>query len=409
MSTALLGDDGAVMAVGDSVGDIHIWAADEPGWRRLAIHDNGVAALAIARVDTGYVLVTGGRDGTVRLVQSERKRDQASVSELKDHGPSSRNLVRVGSRRIRQIRHAPRSPDTPALTVFSEDNGRLSVMDTRSGDVLAEHALRPDSPLYDAVIVPGEPPWLVTLHRDDLLTIRPAVTPGPERQVEIPRGEWWTLEVDPAAPHTVLLTGSAGVLAFVDVFTGTEVRPKIHCHAGHFWMVTDPVRHSDVTRFVTATKAPTHEVVQWTLTDDNTVKQVGLAVDEAPDGAEWPYMIWEFVYGWHHGRRILAGAGTNSHVQVWDAEDGSAMWSGDLQGGHHKAINAVEISRIGGETYVLTGGHTCTLGLLSLATGEERHLWVGSQIWSIAADTEHNVVIGGVRGIMNIEFRQTRT
>lgn len=145
------------------------------------------------------------------------------------------------------------------------------------------------------------------------------------------------------------------------------MRSKIRCHDGHFRMATDLVGHSDVTRFVTATTAPTHEVVQWTLTDDNTVKHVGLTVDEAPDGAEWPYIIWEFAYGRHHGRRILAGAGTNSHVQVWDAEDGSALWSGDLQGGHHKAINAVEIGQIGGETYVLTGGHTCTLNLLSLA------------------------------------------
>jgi hypothetical protein len=34
---------------------------------------------------------------------------------------------------------------------------------------------------------------------------------------------------------------------------------------------------------------------------------------------------------------------------------------------------------------------------------------VGFHIWSIAACSRRNVVIGGVRGIVSIEFRQTDT
>ncbi len=47
------------------------------------------------------------------------------------------------------------------------------------------------------------------------------------------------------------------------------------------------------------------------------------------------------------------------------------------------AINAVEVANVEGRTYLFTGGHTCTLGFCSLDTHEERHLWVGFQLWSI--------------------------
>ncbi|MGN9913235.1 WD40 repeat domain-containing protein [Phytohabitans sp. LJ34] len=389
MSTALLGESGKVMAVGDSVGDIHVWEAPDSGWRRLAVHDNGIDAVAIARVGTRNVLVTGGRDGTVRLVHQNRTPDSSPT------------------RRYQHIRHMPRSLDVPALTVFQEGADRYVVVDASSGDVLAEHALAPDPPVSDIAIIPGEHPSLVTLHRsNDLLTIGPALAPGQRRKVAIPRGDWWAVEVDPVMPQTVVLCGVDGALAFFDLVTGVEVRPRIQCHTGAFWIAIDPVRPANTTRFVTATTIPTPEVVRWTLTDDGTVERTDLVLDEAPDDAEWPYGISEFAYGWHADRRVLVGAGSNSHVQVWDADDGGVLWSGDLAGGHNMAINAVEVANIRGETYILTGGHTCTLGFLELATGQERHLWVGSHIWSIAADSNGNVVIGGVRGIMGIHHQQ---
>jgi WD40 repeat protein len=168
----------------------------------------------------------------------------------------------------------------------------------------------------------------------------------------------------------------------------------------------DPVQPDDGLRFVTVVYDPPSEIVQWTLRAVGAVERRALDAAATPDESGHYHLLWVVAHGRHAGRRILAGAGSRSRFRLWDADTGERLHVGQLADAHYMAINAVEFAVIGDRTYLLTGGHTCTLGIWSLDTERERHLWVGSQVWSIKSGSGRNVVLAGVRGLMGIEFRE---
>jgi hypothetical protein len=74
LSATLVDGDPSFMAIGDSVGDVHIQWASDTGWRRLAIHDNGVAVLAAARERVGGgqgLQMCGGQPGAAGQVDAK--------------------------------------------------------------------------------------------------------------------------------------------------------------------------------------------------------------------------------------------------------------------------------------------------------------------------------------------------
>lgn len=384
LSAGLAAGASTFMAIGDSLGDLHVRSADDAGWRRLAIHDGGVAVLAVTHVGDEPVVVTGGRDGTVRLVYPSRTRTRPAAAEY------------------RRIRHAAAVHDCPPLLLFDDGTGRWTVLDARTGATLDEHTPDPALPLRDLTFVPGDRPMIVALHGDDLVTVRPALESAAVRRLSIPAADWCAVRPLAGRPDVVLAATSDGAVAVIDTVSGAEVRPRVQCHGTFFSLVPDPAPPGGAIRFVTAVDVPAPEVVRWTLGDDGTVAGAPLRLLEIPDTLEETYAVWEFAYGRHDGRRIIAGAGFSSCFQIWDADTGEPLYANRLANAYNMAINAVEL----GSAHLFTGGHTCTLGIVSLDTHEERHLWVGSHLWSITALSDRVVVVGGVRGIMGVEFRE---
>ncbi|GAA1037730.1 hypothetical protein GCM10009557_51900 [Virgisporangium ochraceum] len=383
LSTAVGNTDPHLLAVGDSLGVVHLRpTAGE--WLRLTIHDNGVEWLDVTRCDGTDVLVTGGRDGTVRLVRPPPHRVTSS--------PALSRLIRRPTHRN----------GTRQLMALQDIDGRVRVIDPASGEPVHTHPFADTDPVRDLAIDAAPQPTLVTLHSNGTISLRPAAHDGHVRTLNTPPGDWHTLAVGPTEPPVIVLYATDGAMAFLDLASGSTRWPTIRCHNGNYALALGPDRADREFSFVTAQDPPAPQVIRWTLTNSGTPHSVTLPVSDPPGRVHIRPDLYEFAWGAHGGRRIIAGAG--SHVQVWDADDGDLVWSRYLERTNGMAINAIEIGTIAGRTYVITGGHTCTLGFIDVETQEERHLRIGSHLWSITALGDGEFTVAGVRGVMGIAF-----
>ena len=359
---------------------------DDAVVRRLAAHDSGVEAMTASelRECPHPVVVTGGRDGAVRVWHPSTALPSRPREEC-------RGLVIV----------PPGDGDrTPhSATIREDDTG--PVLDPADGQMLAQ-----------LIALRGHPstvtwPCCPANHRPSSPRIRGTRVavwrPPNSRPAQV-----WQLPAD-RTPDSISVIGGTepillaalpdGRLVFLDLTTGQQPRTPLTCHDHSFSVIADPQRKPDgVLCFITATWHAPREVRLWTLTSGEvTSRDLPTQRESDVDG---PSGIVAGAFGQLHRQHIAVGAGGYSRLYIWDASDGERVTDKQLEQAHRMLLADVDIGKIAGETVILSGGYTCSLALWRIASREERHLWVGSPLSFIKSLPEDRAVVAGPRGII---------
>ena len=376
--------DGDLLCWGDSNGNLFLRSAGASELRRLAAHDSGIEAMTACQLEGDTVIVTGGRDGAVRTWKPG------------DATPVPR------SRHCRDLVVIPATTRCQSLIVCLNAAGSAQVLDAADGRILAELPGPEGAELRCIARVPGETPAVVTVDaRNQLAVWRP---------LETKPVQTWRLTAD-GTPKAIAVTGGSrpvllaalpsGQLMFVDLTTGREARPTLTCHDGPFTVVADHGREDhDLLRFITMGDGPNPRL--WTLAADQASSHE-LAVAQDPETgiqAKIGTAVFEDLPQYH----VVAGAGSHSWLQVWDADTGKPLMRKQLKQAYKMMLSDVDITETAGRTTVLTGGYTCSLALWPLGTAEEHHLWVGSPLMITKSLPDDRAVVAGPRGIIAFQL-----
>ena len=371
---------------GDADGNLFMRAAGASEPRRFVAHDSGLRPMTTCRLDGDTVIVTGGRDGAVRVWK-----------------PGDAKPARV-SRYCQGLVVMPSADHGQPLIASINAAGSGQVLAATNGQTLAELRAPEDAELRCIAVLPGTAPAVVTVDSQSQIAVwRP---PGSHPV------QTWQLPCDPI-PRTIAVAGGNrplllaalpdGRLAFLDLTTGQQARPPLTCHHGAFTVAADPgPRPDDVLRFITATRQAPYEVRLWTMAaGEATSHELVTEPEPKPADPEW---VWAGVFGQVHHRHVIVGAGTSSWLYMWDADNGAALMRKQLEYAHQMELLDVDIAEMAGGKVIISGGYTCSLVLWPLDKSEEHHLWVGSPLHFIKSLPNDRAVAAGPRGIIAFQF-----
>ncbi|MFH8483879.1 hypothetical protein [Streptomyces longisporoflavus] len=345
--------------------------------RQLAAHDGGIESIARSELNGSTVLVTGGRDGSVR-VWDNRTADPA--------GPVN-NYRSVATGTDAAHRDCVASVRADGATV---------VFDADSGNVLAEIPAA-DEEWRRAVALPSDPRSFSTLDSRGRFTLRRFPDARSVRELPAVPAESRQVSVSHHEQPILLVPASSGRLDFVDLTTGEPMRPPLDCHAEAFRVAALPEAPQGALRFITWTYQ-TREARLWNVTTD-AAHHLDLPLTPHPE-AEHPLHVTAVAFGRSGDLPVAVAVGSYSQVMVWNTDDGSLVSDAQLEHGHHMELLDVHLARIAGKPLVVTGGHTCSVALWSLETHQEYHFRIGSVLWHTRFLPGHRVLAAGPRGIM---------
>jgi WD40 repeat protein len=363
---------------GDWNGNLFIRGGAQEEVRQLAVHDGGVQSLAQYELNGAGLLITGGRDGAVRVWSIHAPSQVTSAGEHRD-------LV-LGA-------------DSAGHSFIAsvEGDGSVEIFDVDSGIVLTELRRPAEERFRSAAQVPGSPRSFVTLDAQRHVTLRnfPDGQPGHDFQLAADE-EWKRIAVVNSERPLLLATAASGRLGFFDMASGESVRPPLACHTGNFLVAPLPEQPAEAYRFITwSWKDPKARL--WTVQESET-RYLELPLLTLDNGD--PLAVSDVAFGYMNGVPIAVGAGVYSHLHVWNTEDGSLKTTAQLQQAHHMALSDVDSIQVSRQPLILSGGHTCSAALWSPESQREHHLRVGSPLWCTRFLPGNRVVVAGPRGIM---------
>jgi len=380
--------DGDFQCWGDADGNLFLRSAGASEPRRLVAHDSGIEAMTACRLDGDTVIVTGGRDGAVRVW----KPGDAKPAHL--------------SRYCYGLVIMPSADHGQPLIASINAAGSGQVLAAANGQALAELRAPEGAELRCIAVLPGYAAAVVTVDSQSQVAVwRP---PGSHPV------QTWHLPCD-SIPRTIAVAGGNrpvllaamqdGRLAFLDLMTGQETRPPLKCHHGAFAVMADPgPQPDDVLRFITAMRQAPYETRLWTMGVGGATSHELVTAPE-PDHGD-PVWVWAAVFGQVHHRHVIVGAGTSSWLYMWDAANGEALMRKQLEHAHQMELLDVDIAEMAGGNVILSGGYTCSLVLWPLDKSEEHHLWVGSPLHFIKSLPNDRAVVAGPRGIIAFQLTQ---
>ena len=374
-------DDGELQCWGDAAGDLHLRSGDDGPVRRIAAHDSGIDAIAACDLGGALRLVTGGRDGAVRVWNPATTPAAA--------GP------RTGVRRLAVM--PPASNGQILIASFGRD-GTNAWLDAADGQIFARSS-SPGARIVHIAVRPGRAPAVVTVDSRNQVALWRPLDDQPRLTWQLPADtEVTDIAVADGDASTLLLAAQAdGRLALFDVDSGQMTRAPLDCHATQFAVAASSERASGPIQFATRTRRGPYEVRAWSISGEKITRQ-DLPIDSEQDG---PFALRFARLG---NRIIIAGAGGYSSLHLWDASDGSLIAHTRLGQTRHMALNALDIWETAGQPLVLCGGYTGSLALWSPGTGEEHHLWVGSLLWFVGSLPGDRAVVAGSCGIMALQL-----
>jgi WD40 repeat protein len=382
-STLTAGQHSDLWCWGDWNGDVFIRRSVQGEARRIAVHDGGVDSMAQCELDGTSWIITGGRDGAVRVLDSRADHPEAPANEY--HGVVAGAGETGGD----------------CVAALSTDGGIL-ILAVETGDILATLDSSAERRYRSAAALPGDPTSFVTLDSEGLIALRRF--PGGQLSYErrLPAEEEWSrIEVLKRERPLLLATAASGRLGFFDLTSGEPIRPPLHCHASRFAVAPLPDQSADALRFVTWDWRE-NQTRLWTVTGDEA-EFVDLTLSARADIVT-PFRVTAVSFGRSGSVSTVVGVGSYSRLTVWNAADGTRLAQAQFEDGHHMELTSVDMTQYGGRSIAVTGGHTCSVGLWSVENGQEHHLRVGSPLWRTKVLPPHGVVVIGSRGIMALEL-----
>jgi WD40 repeat protein len=381
LSTFIAHDgDGELQCWGDADGNLYLRSGDAGPVRRIAAHDSGIDAIAGCDAGGAVRLVTGGRDGAVRVW------DPATVPGA---GPPTG---------IRCLVVTPPASNGQTLIASAGHDGTNAWLDAADGQILTRWP-PPSTAIEHIALRPGRVPAVVTADAGGQVALWRLLDDQPSLTWQLPADTKVTeIAVADSDACTLLLAAqSDGRLALFDVDSGQMARAPLDCHTTSFTVVTNSVQAGGPVQFATSAWREPNEVRVWSICGKKVTCQ-DLPID--PELGT----LFALRFARLGDRIIIAGVGGYSRLHVWDASDGSLIANTHLEQAHGMALHDVDIWETAGQALVLCGGYTCSLALWPLGTGEEHHLWIGSPLWHIRSLPGDRAVVAGPRGIMAFQL-----
>ncbi|MFE6177061.1 WD40 repeat domain-containing protein, partial [Streptomyces sp. NPDC056464] len=381
-TTLIAGLDNDLWCWGDWNGNLFVREGAQEEVRQLAAHDGGVQSLAQCEVNGAGLLITGGRDGAVRVLNIHAP---SPVTSAGGHRDLVLGADSAGHSFIASIR----------------GNGSVVIFDVDSGIVLAELMRSDEERFRSAAQLPGSPRSFVTLDAQRYITIRSFPDGQPVHDFQLAADEEWRrIAVMNSERPLLLATAASGRMGLFDLASGESLRPPLACHTGNFLVAPLPEQPAEAYRFITWNWLDP-EARLWTVTRNET-RYLDLALLTLDNGA--PMAISDVAFGYLGDAPIAVGAGVYSRLHVWNTEDGSLMATAQLEQAHHMALSDVDSIQVDSRPLILSGGHTCSAALWSPESRGEHHLRVGSPLWCTRFLPGNRIVVAGPRGIMVLEL-----
>jgi len=371
---------------GDANGNLFVRSAGASEPRRLVAHDSGIQAIKACRLDGDTGIITGGRDGAVRVWK-----------------PGDAKPARL-SRSYRDLVIMPSADQSQPLIASINAAGSGQVLAAANGQALAELRAADGAELRCIAVLPGRAPAVVTADSKGQIGVWRPPGSHPVQTWQLPYDREPSAIAVAGGNQPVLLAAMPdGRLAFLDLTTGQQARPPLTCHHGAFMVAADPGPGPDgVLRFITATVQVPGEARLWTVAaGEATSCDLETAHEPEFGGPAW---LWAAVFGQVDHRHVIAGAGISSWLYMWDADSGDALMRKQLEHAHQMELLDVDLAEMAGGKVIISGGYTCSLVLLPLDNSEEHHLWVGSPLGSVKSLPGDRAIAAGPRGIIAFQL-----
>ncbi len=373
-------DDGELQCWGDTYGDLHLRSGDAGPVRRIAAHDSFITAIAACEPGGALRLVTGGRDGAVRVWNPATAPAAGPPTGIKD------------------LAVMPPASNGQTLIASVGPDGTNVWLDAADGQILARSS-SPGARIEHIALRPGRAPALVTVDSRNQVALWGPLDDQPRLTRQLPADMKVTaIAVAGGDACTLLLAAqSDGRLTPFDVDSGQMTRAPLHCHASRFTVATSSEAGGSI-QFATSTLWPEQpEVRLWSISGEKVTSQ------DLPLGSE-PGAPQTLRFARLGDRIIIAGPGGYSSLHIWDASDGSLIAHTRLGQTRGNELDDADIWEAAGQPLVLCGGYACSLALWSPGTGDEYHLWVGSPLWFVRSLPGDRAVVAGSRGIMAVQL-----
>ena len=373
---------------GSTDGNLHVRHGDDGTVYGIAAHDNGIDTLAACRLDGHLAVVTGSRDGAVRVWHSE------TLPLAGQERPSTTVLQVL----------FPAGDSGPNLVAQLLGDGTVSVLDAADGHVVARLlSADPGARLTAMAVLPGHGSALLMVGTDR----RVAIWHPSDEQVrpmwQLPESaKFWDIAISDGNPPVLLVARTDGRVAFFDAETGRALGEPVDTkNDDKRYTVCTGSAPAGAMRFFTFDSEPV--VIEWTVSPDRPVTSRTLFVPPWPTGnpSYAPSAIASAVLD---DEPVIIGVGGYSGIYVWNALDGSLRDSTWLEQAHSMQLLDADVTDIAARPIVLCGGFTCTLATWRLDSHDEHHLWVGSVITRVKSLPGGRVVVAGTRGTMLIQL-----
>jgi len=348
-------DDGELQCWGDTYGDLYLRSGDAGPVRRIAAHDSFLTAIAACEPGGALRLVTGGRDGAVRVW---------NPATAPATGPPAG---------IRCVAVMPPADSGQTLIAWVGTDGTNAWLDAADGQILARSS-SPGAQIEHIALRPGRAPAVVTVDSRNQVALWRLLDDQPRLTWQLPAGTKVTeIAVADGGASTMLLAAqSDGRLALFDIDSGQMTKASLDCHASRFRVVTSPEPGGPI-QFATIAWWPEQpEPRVWSISGKKVTRRDLPFDSELGD----PSVLRFARLG---DRTIIIGPGSNSSLRLWDASDGSLIAHARLGQTRGMGLDDADIGEVAGQPVVLCSGYACSLALWSPGTGEEHHLWVGSR------------------------------
>jgi WD40 repeat protein len=377
--------DGELQCWGDSHGNLYLRSGDDGAIRRVAAHDSGIEVLGACQLDGKPSVITGGRDGAVRVWHP---------STALPTQPS------MGTARMVVV---PSNSSHDALVAAIRQDGTVPVLDAANGKILSHLMPAPDVRFQDITLVPGKAPAVLTVDSENHIAVWRPPKALPELAWQLPPDiQVGSIAVADGDRATLLIAQANGQLAFFDIASGQPTREPLACTnaAVSFTVAANPEQVIGSLRFTTTTWLE-EDAREWTVSGDKVTCLTLPTPDPGHGDRHAPVAL---AFARLDNRHIIVGVGGFSCLRVWDAQDGSLIANTLLEQAHHMELDDVDVAEIAGRLLVLCGGYTCTLALWPLDTRDEHHLRVGSPLWYVKSLPGDRVLVAGPRGIMTFQL-----
>jgi WD40 repeat protein len=353
-----------LLAAGGGDGRLRLWSwpAGEPLGPDIAAHEGGINTVATLHLDGHAAVVTGGRDGAVRVW-----RPGATPGRTLSAFPVGQMLrIRSGGRER-------------LLAATGDD---LVLLDPVRGRTIASRRA-PSRDLTPLARGPGDVVVAMddgSVHLVDAATLRTRhrfLAAGPGQIAAVA-----------AAPGRVLVVTRSGLLQIWDPGGSRQVHPATD--------VGPEVKHVlSINRTAVAVGGDTIAAVDL---DTGRPSAFRLA-DGCPHGAD----IWRIATGKLGGRAVAVGIGAGAHVHVWDADDGLLLVDATIDDGHGMGLSDVVVARLHGRSVIVSGGYAGAVAIWDLDGRVGEIIEVGSPIFAIAVAGGDTIVLGGPSGLIAVK------